>query len=327
MTRLLIHEQAYLRIKNQISDIIEEIDFIILKPNGTFTEKNQPVEPSQLNAEITWLSFDMMMTGQMEQYVALVLESLTLKWLQTFHAGLDIPFYRKFHEKGIRITKSDAQAVAIAEYVIGNVLTFYQGAFTRKQHQSDRNWQMTFFRELWKTNWLIVGFGNIGQQIAKRLKVFECDIIGVRRSGEDHPLADGIITLSKISEYLPQSDVVVLACPLNDDTNGLADASFFSKMKQRSTFVNIARGKLVDQQAMMDALSDGKPQFAVLDVFELEPLPADNRLWEMENVIISPHSSNAGSGLIQRGDQLFMNNLRRYLDGKPLYDEIKAHQL
>jgi len=327
MTRLLIHENAFNRIENQISDITDSLEMVFLKTDGTLNFNGETIDPGQLNADITWMSVDMMMTNQMEQYVKLVLETESLKWLQTFHAGLDIPFYRKFFDNGIRITKSDAQAVAIAEYVIGNVLAFYQGVFTRQQHQTAHKWQNTFFRELWKTSWLIVGFGNIGQEIAKRLRPFECDIIGVRRSPPDHPLADGIIALSKIADYLPRADVVVLACALNEETMGLADKAFFSKMKPGSIFVNIARGKLMDQSALIEALSGGTPQYAVLDVFDPEPLPVESHLWDMENVIISPHSSNAGAGLVQRGDQLFVNNLRRYLDDKPLHDEINASQL
>ena len=174
---------------------------------------------------------------------------------------------------------------------------------------------------------MIIGFGNIGQAIARRLQSFECDIIGVKRTPADHPLANGIITISKISDYLPRADVVVLASALNEDTVGLADTSFFSEMKSGSTIVNIGRGKLIKQDELIAAMNDGKPQYAVLDVFDPEPLPADSQLWDMDNVIISPHSSNAGNGLIPRGDQLFVNNLRRYLEEKELHDEISANQL
>lgn len=327
MTRLLIHENAYQRIEKQVSDLEDSVDFIFLMPDGTFKLKDQTLKPEELQADITWLSVDMMIFNQMEQYIKLVLEAHSIKWLQTFHAGLDIPFYRKFYENGIRITKSDAQAVCIAEYVIANVLALYQGIFDRKEHQAEHKWQNTRFREFWKTSWLIVGFGNIGQAVAKRLQPFECDIIGVRRTPNDHPLADGIIALSKIYDYLPQADVVVLACALNHETSGLVNADFLAKMKPGSTIVNIARGKLIEQNDLIAALENGSPQYAVLDVFDPEPLPEDSRLWDMENVIISPHSSNAGSGLIPRGDQLFVNNLRHYLEGKELYDEIDADQL
>ncbi|MCP4750113.1 MAG: NAD(P)-binding domain-containing protein, partial [Proteobacteria bacterium] len=198
------------------------------------------------------------------------------------------------------------------------------GIFDRKRHQIDHKWQWTPFRELWKTRWLIVGFGNIGREIAKRVRAFDCEVVGLRRSIEGHPLADTIATLDQLDEHLPQADVVVLACPLDEKTEGLADKAFFQRMKKGAAFVNIARGKIVNQPALIEGLAEGTPGHAILDVFDPEPLPPDSPLWDMDNVIISPHSSNSGSGLVQRGDILFLENLRRFLADQPLLDEAQG---
>ena len=200
-------------------------------------------------------------------------------------------------------------------------MAHFQGIFERRQNQMSHEWRLTGFRELWHTKWLIIGFGNIGQEIAKRVRAFDCQVIGVRRTTDDHPLADSIITLEEIFEFLPQADVVVLACALNKETRGFANMDFFQKMKKQAIFVNIARGQLVVQKDLFEALNNGILAHAVLDVFDPEPLEPASPLWDRENVIISPHSSNAGSGTRIRGDRLFLDNLRCFTKGQPLINE------
>jgi phosphoglycerate dehydrogenase-like enzyme len=136
-----------------------------------------------------------------------------------------------------------------------------------------------------------------------------------------------VITLDRLSEYLPQADVVILACALNEETRELADQAFFQKMKKNATFVNIARGKLVKQKDMIEALRSGTLSRAILDVFDPEPLEPDSPLWDMDQVIITPHSSNAGSGTHSRGDRLFLENLARFLEGRPLLNEAHPEGL
>ncbi len=321
MTTLLIEEKSYQRLKKEIKSISPDLEALLIGAEGRLSAENEKIDPTTLKPDFAWLNMEILFSGVMEKFVRLVLEGGTVKWLQTFMAGLDFPFYGEMMRKGIRVTRSNAQAIAIAEYVLANVMMQYQGVFDRKRHQAVHTWKVTGFRELWHTKWLIIGFGNIGQEIAKRLRAFDCEVVGVRRSANQHPLADTVITLDRLSEYLPQADVVVLACALNNETRELANRAFFQKMKKNATFVNIARGKLVNQKDMIEALQAGTPAWAVLDVFEPEPLESDSPLWDMDHVIITPHSSNAGSGTHFRGDRLFLENLSRYLKGQPLLNE------
>lgn len=327
MSTLLIEEKSYLRVKKEIEAISTDIDVVLIGEDGSLSAKGQKIEAGAVKPDMAWLNIEILLSGLMEKFVKLVLEAGTVKWLQTFMAGLDLPFYKEMLRKGIRITRSNAQAIAIAEYVVANVMILFQGVFDRKRHQTAHEWRTTGFRELWKTKWLIIGFGNIGQEIARRVRAFDCEVIGVKRSAGEHPLADTVITLDRLSEYLPQADVVVLACALNPETRELADRTFFQKMKKNATFVNIARGKLVNQKDMIESLKEGTPARAILDVFDPEPLEADSPLWDMDQVIISPHSSNAGSGTHSRGDRLFLENLRRFLKGQPLQNEADPDRL
>lgn len=123
---------------------------------------------------------------------------------------------------------------------------------------------------------------------------------------------------------MPQADGVVIACLLTDETKGLVSKAFFQQLKTGATLVNVGRGKIVDQPALMAALNQGIVAQAILDVFDPEPLPTDSPLWDMENVIISPHSSNAGINTAHRGDLLFLENLRRFIAKEPLLNE--AHR-
>jgi phosphoglycerate dehydrogenase-like enzyme len=321
VTTLLIEEKSYDRLKKEISALHPGLDVILIGADGRLSVGNETVEAGTIKPDIAWLNIEILMSGIMDKFVRLVLGSGTVQWLQTFMAGLDFPFYGEMLGKGIRITRSNAQAIAIAEYVLANVMAQYQGVLERKRHQTEHVWKGIGFREIWQTKWLIIGFGNIGQEIAKRVRSFDGEVVGVRRSSATHPLADTVITLDRVSEYLPQADVVVLACALTPETRELAGRAFFEKMKKNATFVNIARGKLVNQADLIQALRTGKPARAILDVFDPEPLESDSPLWDMEQVIITPHSSNAGSGTPARGERLFLENLSRFLQDRPLLHE------
>jgi len=195
---------------------------------------------------------------------------------------------------------------------------------SQRDAQAKKEWRRTPFREISQTRWTVVGFGSIGKLIAQRLKPFGAHLTVVRRSPAPDPLADAVIDMAGLQGVLPQSDVVVLANSLNDATKSMANDKFFAAMKEGSILINIARGALIDDAALQRGLAQNKPAHAVLDVFETEPLPADNWMWAHPKVRISGHTSNAGNGTPGRGDALFLENLRRYLAGESLLNE--AHK-
>lgn len=321
MTRILIDEQAYARLEQQLQAIGADLTFILMKADGLLYLDGKPITTAAAQPEVAWLNVDLARANLTQPYVQTVLATKTVKWLQTFNAGLDQPFYQAMLDQGIRIAASSAQAIAIAEYIIANILACYQGVFARRAYQQAHQWRKTVFKELWHTRWLLVGFGNIGQAVAQRLRAFDCEVIAVRRSGQAHPLAEQVITLDQLAEHLPQVDGVIIACPLTEETTGLVDEAFFQRLKPGATLVNIARGKIVDEPALINALKQGIVAQAILDVFDPEPLPADSPLWDLDNVLISPHSSNAGENTPLRGDLLFLENLRRYLAHEALLNE------
>ena len=180
----------------------------------------------------------------------------------------------------------------------------------------------TPFREISRTNWLIIGYGPIGQELAKRVKAFGATTAVVRRSPETSDLVDKAGTMADLETFLPTADVVVLACALNDDTRGFADERFFAALKENAILVNVARGALIDDAAMIAALDRDGFANAVLDVFHQEPLPEDNPMWSHPKVRVTPHTSFAGNGGQARWDQAFLDNVARFVNGEPLDAEV-----
>jgi phosphoglycerate dehydrogenase-like enzyme len=168
---------------------------------------------------------------------------------------------------------------------------------------------------------VIIGFGAIGEGVARRVKAFGATVTGVRRDQAPHPSADAIASLNDLPRLLPEADVVVLACPLTPETRRVANAGFFAAMKEGSVLVNVGRGGLVDEPALLAALDRGAPEHAVLDVFETEPLPADSPFWAHPRVSLTPHNSGATDGQGRRNDELFLENLGRYVRGEPLLNQ------
>jgi phosphoglycerate dehydrogenase-like enzyme len=231
-------------------------------------------------------------------------------------------------EKGVRISKSSAQATPIAEYVVAHALSLQVPIPAQAALQVKHEWKETPYRELAHTRWVLVGFGNIGHEIAKRIKPFGVDLTVVRRNpAAEGELADRVIGPPELAAVLPEADVIVLACALNDETRGMCDAAFFKALKPGAILINIGRGGLVDEEALKAGLERDQPAHAVLDVFATEPLPADSWFWDHPKVRVSAHTSHSGDGKLARGDELFLENLRRYLAKEPLLNEADPSEV
>jgi phosphoglycerate dehydrogenase-like enzyme len=260
-------------------------------------------------------------------FFARLLQANNPQWVQIMFAGLDNPVFKQIMGKGIRLTKSSAQAIPIAEHVIAHAFSLIVPIDQQRDAQAKKQWRRTPFREIGQTHWTVVGFGSIGKEIARRVRPFGTRITAVRRSPAPDPLADRVIDLAGLPGVLPDSDVVVLANSLNEETRGMADDRFFGAMKQGAILINIARGALIDEAALQRGLARDKPAHAVLDVFDTEPLPETSWMWTHPKVRVSAHTSNAGDGTPGRGDVLFLENLKRYLAGQPLLNEASKSEV
>lgn len=327
MTRLLIFEPSYAGVEAELGRYGGAIAPLVLGRDGQITLAGEAIEREAAAPEIAWFSGDLYQQSATGAFVGATLASPDLKWFQSAAAGFDHPIFARIAAKGARFTTSHGQAVGMADYVLAGVLDHFQRGPERRAAQSRAEWTGYPFREILGTTWLIIGFGAVGQGVAARAKGFGAKVIGVRRHQAADPLADLIAPMEDLPQHLPAADVVVLCAPLNAATRHLANAAFFAAMKPDSVLVNVGRGALVDEPALLAALDRGAPAHAVLDVFETEPLPADSPFWTHPAVSVSPHNSGVTGAQDARNRDLFLDNLARYLDGRPLLHEIDPRDL
>ena len=324
---LLIYEVSYRRVAERLRDIAPALRLSIMDKQGGISVNGSSVPVENVRATVGWPNSDIFAAECRREYFRALLKSDTMKWVQSAAAGFDDPVFGRLSAKGIMLTNSDAQGPAIADFVLGASLDFYQEGDARRRLQAVRSWQRLFFRELADTSWLIVGYGHIGRETARRAHAFGAHIVGVRRHPQADAYAARVVTPEQLREFLPHADVVVLSCGLNVQTRNLASAGFFAHMRPQSLFINVGRGGLVDEAALLNALEADAPARAVLDVFHAEPLPTESPLWSHPKVRISAHSSALGSGNNRRGDELFLDNLSRYIRGEPLRNRVSADDL
>ena len=279
--------------------------------------------------EVAWPTADLFGPGApVRPFFAFLVQSASLRWIQSPAAGVDAPVFAQLVRKGIRLTTSHVTDIPISEYVLRSVLDHYQRPEEWAASRAERAWRRHDFREVHGTTWLIVGLGSIGAATAVRARAFGARVVGVRRNPAGDEPVDAMIRPSDLPAHVGDADVVVLAAPATPETARLVDAAFLARMKPGSLLVNIARGALVDEEALVRALDSGATlEAAILDVTATEPLPPDSALWEHPRITITPHDAAGGTGRFGRAADLFLENLRRYHAGEDLLHEVTAADL
>ncbi len=245
-----------------------------------------------------------------------------LRWVQGTSAGLGGFLERTgLADSGLVFTTAaGVHGTPLAEFVLLGLLYFAKCMPELAASQAQRRWDVHESGQLAGRRVLLVGLGGIGRQVARLLSAAGVQVYGAGRSGRsyDVPGVTSYLTSDQLDEALPEMDALVLACPLTKETRGLIGRRQLGLMRPGAVLVNVARGPVVDEEALVEVLRSGHLGGAFLDVFTVEPLPAASPLWELPNVVVSPHSAStvaAENGLIT---DLFCDNLRRWLDGQPL---------
>jgi phosphoglycerate dehydrogenase-like enzyme len=288
-----------------------KVEPIVVNRAGELTA-NRP----RVDIEVVWASPDLFMDGALKSFMAHTREAHGLRWFQCGSAGYDNPLLRQVIDRGICFSINPAPAVSVAEYVMTSVLDQFQGGAKRRELSAAHTWAPVGFREVAESHWLIVGFGAIGRRVARLAKAFDARVAGVNRHGGADEWADEMYTPATLTKALPEADVVVIALPLGASTRGLVNGPFLERMKPSSVLVNVARGAIIEEAALLEALDRGTPAHALLDVFASEPLPRTSPLWTHPRVSITAHVAGMGSGLLERSDRVFLENLRRFLAGE-----------
>jgi D-2-hydroxyacid dehydrogenase (NADP+) len=252
-----------------------------------------------------------------------------LRWLSSVAAGLDEIVTPALLARGFAITNaSGVHGPNIAEHVLAMMLMFTRGMPRLFRAQLARRWERDLKSrsdgpgELTGKTLLIVGLGRIGEAIAVRARPFGVRVVAVKRDPssrhEDAVVVDELLGMDALDDVLPRADHVCLTVPLTRDTHHLMDARRIARLRPGAYLYNISRGTVIDEAALIAALRAGKLGGAGLDVFEEEPLPPTNPLWELPNVILTPHVSGVTPLYYQRTAALFAENLDRFLAGQPL---------
>lgn len=323
MARVLLTETAFQRLRVDL----DGVECLTMDAAGAIRLNGRAILPDDAAPECAFISNDVFFSPIEAGFIDALTRSGVAKWVQSAGAGVDHPMFARLAERGIRLTKSDGQAVGMAEYVLWGVLNHFQGGNERAAQQAAHRWTKRRSREIDGTRWLVVGFGAVGEAVARRAKGFGAHVTGVRRQAGQSPFADAMATPDRLSDYLGDSDVVVLCAPQTPHTTGMVDAKFLAAMKPGSVLINVGRGSLIDDDALRVALDAGTPEHAVLDVFRVEPLPQDSWFWDHPRVTVTPHGSALSTGSEARTDRVFLDNLARYLAGDPLLNEVSAADL
>jgi phosphoglycerate dehydrogenase-like enzyme len=247
-----------------------------------------------------------------------------LKWIFSFSAGVEKLPFAALMEKGVTVTNArGAQGPQIAEQTLGMMIAFSRRLNRCYRNQLERRWEPFMpADELTGKTLCIIGAGSIGREIARKAKAFDLKVIGLKYHPEALENFDQVWGIDRLHEALRQADYTVLATPLTPQTYHLIGAGELAAMKKSSFFMNISRGDTVDEPAMIEALKQGVIAGAGLDVFHEEPLPADNPLWAMENVIITPHNMGFSPRLFERLGLLLVKSIKCYRNGQPLPNQV-----
>jgi phosphoglycerate dehydrogenase-like enzyme len=242
-----------------------------------------------------------------------------LRWVHVLSAGIDQLDLEELRERGIVLTNSSGiHAQPIGEHVLGALLHFARRFDRAVAQQHRREWDRYGAGELADWTVAVVGVGAIGTRVVELCTAVGAETVGVKRDPSDAPaaLADCLPPIG-LHDALDRADCAVLACPLTDETRGLIDADALAALGE-GVLVNVARGAVVDEDALVAALDAGRLRGAALDVFAEEPLPEDSPLWGFENVLLTPHTAGTTPHYWERAADLFAENYRRYLDGEAL---------
>ncbi len=266
-------------------------------------------------------------TPELRDFDLVVRKSPNLQWLQIHPAGAERPIYRDLRVRGVKVTTaSGATAITVAHSTLGAVIALNRRfpllADAQRRHAWEPRLGERAPRDLNGQCAVIVGLGPIGRNLAALLKMLGMRIFGARRSPGTVEPCDRTIAYDQLAEVLPEADWLILCCPASPLTRGIANAAAFAAMPGGACFVNVARGEVAVEGDVIAALASGKLAGAYLDVFESEPLDPASPLWDMPNVLVSPHTASHSLGQNEAIFDIFLENLARWRAGQPLRNDV-----
>ena len=296
----------------RLREIVPQADIVLLDTEGAWSS-----DPAGLDA--FFFSEDLYYLPAATGAFVSLLETSPPKWMQTASTGVDHALFAHLLESGAVVTNSPGvHGSTIAEYVFAYILSHAKRLPQHAANQAERDWAPLGSLELAGCTLGIVGYGGIGEACAKLGKAFGMRTIATKRRPPSDAYLDQHFPPQRLHELLAASDYVVLCCPLTDETLNLIDGEALAAMQSQALLINVARGRVVDHDALGDALRSGGIAGAVLDVAPLEPLQPDSPLWDLPNCRITPHDSCHVDASYMRTAEFFFTNLAHLAAGEPL---------
>ena len=293
--------------------LVPDLHWVVINADGSCAEPADSCELLVLAGE-----------SYTAQFIETVLKIPAVRWAHTEDAGTDGLFYDTLRARRVTVTHSPGtNAVEVAEFAFGQILWSAKRLGTFRDNQRARRWQLLGLESLSDKTILVIGLGAIGQEVAKFAKAFDMRVLGIRQSPTAVANVDQQGTLAELSLLLPDADFVVLAVPLTDQTRELIGARELACMKPTATLINVARGAVVNVQALKEALQAGTIRQACLDVVPTEPWPANDDLWDVPNLFLTPHNAWSSPMYLPRVAELWLENLRRYVRGNELLHQVR----
>ena len=287
---------------------------------GQLSDENSGFQPDLTKAEIVVLQGSQISPELVEHCAS-------VRWFHSTSAGVDKAPLDMLSARRILLSNSSGiHGKPIAEQALGMMISFTRGLHYNVRSQDQHRWDAGYkIRELTGQTLCVVGAGSIGEEIARKAKAFDMHVIGIKRHPRPLPHFDDVVGLSDLHQALAQSDFVVVLVPLTKETHHLLNERALAAMKHSAVLLNFARGSVIDEQALIHALGTGVIRGAGLDVFEEEPLPSNHPFWEMDNVLISPHTGGWTPFYNQRMVEIFLANYRAYRSQRPLPTAVNLH--
>jgi phosphoglycerate dehydrogenase-like enzyme len=302
--------QGFGDISRDLSAVLSEEDLVVLTRGGDLSP-----------AADVEIAFG---TNNGERVSEFLGTAKKVRWYHSLGAGVEnLVGLPAFRERRIVLTNnSGAMDIPIGEHVIAMMLAAAKRLYLYRDQQRDGEWKEHPQQELRGATLVVFGLGSIGAEAARLAAALGMRVIGVRRSNTPVPGVERIVTPEKLGDAVAEADYVAVCAPLTHATRGAVSREVIARMKPSAWIVNIARGAIVDEAALAEALQGRLIGGAALDALTVEPLPRESPLWALENVIITPHSSNSSPNVRQRTIALIQENLRRFNTGEPLLNVV-----
>lgn len=314
--RLFCSDEAFAEFGDRWRELVPDLEHIDLPDDRHLG----PDDVARI--DIAAFTGDIWVSGRSPSFFKVALQAPNLKWMHVFSAGTDAPVFQLLRQHGVTITNSaGSTARPIAHSVIMQMIALCRNGRAAAIDQTDKVWNPRQHLDVEGRRMAVVGIGAIGAEVARLAAAFGVTVTGVRR----RPLGDEPCPTwptTRLHELLPQIDDLVLTAPLTDETRGMIGETELALLPRGAHVINVGRGPVIDEPALIDALQSGQVGAAALDVTTVEPLPEDSPLWTMPNVLITPHHSGNTPLAMVRTLEIFTDNLGRYAHGESLLNEI-----